>query len=45
MLVEAPNEAEAHDDYVDPIALACAASMIEATPEVEVIESPFYSRR
>jgi hypothetical protein len=45
MLVEAPNEAEAHDDYVDSIALACAASMIEATPEVEVIESPFYSRR
>jgi hypothetical protein len=45
MLVEAPKEQEAHDDYPDSLALACAASMIEAVPEVEVAESPFYSRR
>jgi len=45
MLVEAPNEAEAHDDFPDSLALACACSMVEAVPEVEVVESPFYGRR
>jgi hypothetical protein len=45
MLVEAPNEVEAHDDFPDSLALACACSMIEAVPEVEVAESPFYRHR
>ena len=45
LLVEAPNEAEAHDDYPDSLAIACAMSMIEATPEVEVVESPFFAHR
>jgi hypothetical protein len=45
MLVEAPQEQEAHDDYVDSLALACAASMIEAVPTVEVAESPFFAAR
>ena len=45
MLVEAPKEMEAHDDYPDSLALACAASMIESVPDVEVMESPFFSAR
>jgi len=42
LLVEAPNEAEAHDDYPDSLALACAMSLMEDTESVEVMESPFY---
>jgi hypothetical protein len=43
MLVQAPeNEREAHDDYVDSLALACACSMIETAPTVESFSSPFY---
>ena len=42
LLVEAPNEAEAHDDFPDSLALACAMSMIEDVDSVEVMESPFY---
>jgi len=45
MLVEAPREMEAHDDYPDSVALAVATTMVEAVPEVEVAESPFYARR
>ena len=32
LLIEAPNEREAHDDYVDSAALACACSMMETVP-------------
>jgi hypothetical protein len=44
MLVEAPNEREAHEDYVDSAALACACTMMGTVPVVEVVESPFYRR-
>lgn len=44
LLIEAPNEKEAHDDYVDSAALACACSMLETVPYVEQINSPFYRR-
>jgi hypothetical protein len=44
LLIEAPNERDAHDDYVDSAALACACSMIETVPYVEQINSPFYRR-
>ena len=44
LLVEAPNEREAHDDYPDSLALACACSMDDAVPVVEVMDSPFYAR-
>jgi hypothetical protein len=42
LLVEAPNEAEAHDDFVDSLALAIAVSELEEEDTVEVMESPFY---
>jgi hypothetical protein len=45
MLVEAPDEVEAHDDFVDSLALACAASMTEVEDSVEVSESPFFASR
>jgi hypothetical protein len=44
LLVEAPNEREAHDDYVDSLALACVCSMAETAPVVEVMDSPFFRR-
>jgi hypothetical protein len=44
LLIEAPNEREAHDDYVDSAALACACSLTETAPIVEVVNSPFYRR-
>jgi hypothetical protein len=42
LLIEAPNEKEAHDDYVDSLALACACTIGDSVPLVEVIDSPFY---
>jgi len=42
LLIEAPDEKEAHDDYVDSAALACACSMMETVPMVEEVSSPFY---
>jgi hypothetical protein len=45
LLIEAPNEREAHDDYVDSAALACACSMLETVPTVEQVNNPFYGRR
>lgn len=45
MLAEAPEEAEAHDDYPDSLALACALTKDVTMPEVQVTESPFYSHR
>jgi len=44
LMIAAPNEKEAHDDYVDSAALAAACSMIQTVPEVEVVSSPFYRR-
>ena len=42
--IAAPNEREAHDDYVDSAALACACSILETVPYVEQMTSPFYTR-
>ena len=42
LLIEAPHEKEAHDDFVDSAALACATTMGDSVPLVEVIDSPFY---
>ena len=44
LMVEAPNEKEAHDDFVDSAALAAACSILHTVPEVEVVASPFYRR-
>jgi len=44
MVGEAPDEAEAHDDYPDSLALACAMTLDATMPEVEVSESPFHPR-
>jgi len=45
LLIQAPNEREAHDDYVDSAALACACSMFDSVPYVEQVNSPFFERR
>lgn len=42
LLVQAPEEREAHDDYVDSAALAAACTILESVPQVEAFESPFY---
>jgi hypothetical protein len=43
ILVEAPNETDAHDDYVDSLALAVYGSKDATMPTVEVSENVFYS--
>lgn len=45
LLIQAPEEREARDDYVDSAALACACSMLETVPVVEQVDSPFYRGR
>jgi hypothetical protein len=42
VLVRAPEEAHAHDDYVDALAIACMLTQETSTPEVEVSASPFF---
>lgn len=44
MIAEAPDEAEAHDDYPDSLALACVLTADLTMPEIEVTNSPFYER-
>lgn len=44
MLAAAPEEAEAHDDYPDSLAIACAMTIEAQLPEIEVSESPFVTR-
>ncbi|WP_246267095.1 hypothetical protein [Nonomuraea typhae] len=45
MLAEAPNEADAHDDYPDSLAMACIlASDDNQMPEIEVGNNPFFRR-
>lgn len=41
-LVEAPDEAHAHDDYVDSLSLACSLTQELVMPTVEVSSSPFF---
>jgi hypothetical protein len=41
-LVEAPEEANAHDDFVDSLSIACALTQEMVMPTVEVSNSPFF---
>ena len=42
LLAAAPNEKGAFDDYPDSLALACAMTVFETMPEIQVGSSPFY---
>jgi hypothetical protein len=42
--VKAPEEAHAHDDYVDSLSLACVLTKDMIMPEVQVSNNPFFSR-
>lgn len=42
-MVSAPNEAYAHDDFVDSLAIACSLTQELVMPEVSVTSSPFFS--
>lgn len=44
MMVQAPDEAHAHDDYVDSLSLACSLTKDEVLPQVEVASNVFFSR-
>lgn len=44
VLAAAPNEADAHDDYPDSLAIACMLTREFDMPEVETTESPFTRR-
>ena len=41
-LVAAPDEAHAHDDFVDSLSLACSMTVDMVMPSVEVSSSPFF---
>ena len=41
-LAKAPDEAHAHDDFADSLAIACALTMEMTMPSVEVSSSPFF---
>jgi hypothetical protein len=41
-LAHAPEEAHAHDDFADSLAIACALTMDLTLPQVEMSSSPFY---
>jgi hypothetical protein len=41
-LVAAPDEAHAHDDFVDSLALACSLTQELVMPTIEVSASPFF---
>jgi Terminase RNaseH-like domain len=43
-LAHAPEEAHAHDDYADSLAIAVSLTMDFTLPQVEMSSSPFYSR-
>jgi len=45
LLAEAPNEAEAHDDYCDSLAIACVMTKDLTMPTVEVTTGTFYASR
>ena len=44
-LVEAPNEAHAHDDYVDSLSIACSLTQDLVMPHVEVSHNVFMGSR
>jgi hypothetical protein len=43
MLAEAPDEKGAFDDYADSLAIACAMTMHDTMPQVQVAENPFFN--
>lgn len=45
MLAAAPDENEAHDDYPDSLAIACAMTLVDTMEEGESVDSPFVSKR
>ena len=46
LLVQAPDDTRnAHDDFVDSLALACAMSMKDTVEEVQAIEAPWFRHR
>ena len=45
MVVKAPDEAHAHDDYVDSLSLAAYLTAQLSTPVVEQSSNPFFARR
>lgn len=42
-LVQAPDEAHAHDDYVDSLSIACSMTADLTLPSVEITENVFFS--
>lgn len=42
-MVSAPDEAHAHDDFVDSLAIACSLTVDLVMPEVSVTSSPFFN--
>lgn len=44
-LAHAPEEAHAHDDFADSLAIACSLTMDLTLPQVEMSTSPFYGRQ
>lgn len=42
MMIQAPEERDAHDDYVDSLAIACAMSLQDTTPLVETFDAPWF---
>jgi hypothetical protein len=44
-LAAAPDEAHAHDDYADSLAIACSLTLEHTMPSVEVSSSPFFAGR
>jgi hypothetical protein len=43
-MAAAPDEAHAHDDYADSLAIACCLTLDMTMPEVEQTSNPFFSR-
>lgn len=43
-LAHAPEEAHAHDDYADSLAIACSLTLDLTLPQVEVSSSPFFQK-
>lgn len=43
-LAKAPDEAHAHDDFADSLAIAVSLTMDMTMPEVEMSSNPFFSR-
>jgi len=43
-MAAAPDEAHAHDDFADSLAIACSLTLDYSMPEVEQTSNPFFSR-